>query len=195
MKIGHYYLLILFVLICGCGFVNNTGVACKNLTRLLTTHPYSVKEGQEEEVLKSGKGIVDLYFTDDLATAWVRIDENGNIDSKNYTLTYNEIGGRGRRISQLEPGTYFLNGFIANGQVMTGYYVRSIKMENFGWDKENNKAKCFSFTVKAGEKIVIPDIKYLGFDNGKDNICPKLAYSVEPEKNAPYQIGEKSLAK
>lgn len=95
------------LLIAGCGLVNNVGLIGKNLTRLFGSHPYAVKEGEEEQVLKSEKGIVDLYFTKNIGTAWMRIDENGNIDSKNYTLTYNEIGGTGRRKSQLEPGTYF----------------------------------------------------------------------------------------
>ncbi len=121
----------------------------------------------------------------------MRIDEDGNIDPKNYTLTYNELGGTGRRKSQLEPGSYFLNGFIGEG-VMTGYYVRSMKMEAFGWDKEKNRAKCFSFKVKAGEILVIPDIKYEGFIDEKNNICPKLSYTVNPSDNALYEIGDDS---
>lgn len=192
MTIKKMLLSLPLVMIASCGLVNNMGVVGKNLSRLFSTHPYAVKEGEEEQVLKSGKGIVDLYFTKDLGTAWMRIDEKGNIDSKNYTLTYSELGGMGRRKSQLEPGTYFLNGFIANGDGMTGYYTRSTKMGAFGWDKEKNKAKCFSFTVKAGETLVIPDVIYRGFPAGKDSICPKLSYSVNPAVNAPYMIGEES---
>ena len=179
------------LLIAGCGVVNNVGLIGKNVTRLFGSHPYAVKEGEEEQVLKSEKGIVDLYFTKNIGTAWMRIDENGNIDSKNYTLTYNEIGGTGRRKSQLEPGTYFLNGFIGEG-IMSGYYARSIKLEAFGWDKENKKARCFSFKVKAGEVLRIPDIKYEGFSGRENDICPKLSYTETRPDNALYEIGDES---
>ncbi len=56
----------LLLIITACGFTNNVGVIGKNLTRLFSVHPYSVKEDGEEQVLKSGKGIVDLYFTEDI---------------------------------------------------------------------------------------------------------------------------------
>lgn len=179
------------LLVAGCGVVNNTGLIGKNLTRLFTPHPYAVKKGEEEQILKSGKGIVDLYFTKNIGTAWMRIDENGNIDPKNYTLTYNEVGGTGRRKSQLKPGTYFLNGFIGEG-IMSGYYARSIMMKNFGWDEKNNKARCFSFKVKAGEVLKIPDIKYEGFFGREDDICPKLSYTETRPNNALYEIGDES---
>lgn len=192
MNIRKILLCLSLVSITACGLVNDFGVVGKNLKRLLGTHPYAVNEGEEEQILKSGKAIVSLYFTNNLGTAWMRIDENGNIDPKNYTLTYSEFGSMGRRKSQLEPGTYFLNGVVANNEGMTGYYVRSTKMESFGWDKEKNEAKCFSFTVKAGETLVIPDIEYLGLLLEENNICPKLSYTVKPSDNAQYKIGKDS---
>jgi hypothetical protein len=176
----------------GCGVVNNVGVIGKNLGRALSAHPYSVEEGKEKEILASGKGIVDVDFGP-AGTAWARIAPDGTIEDENYVLTYNELGATGRRRSQLPPGTYFLNG-VAGKDVMTGYYVRSIKMENFGWDDEKKQARCFSFTLEAGEVLIIPkaavntgNIKFQS-----DGICPKISFADGASTSPRYAIGPES---
>jgi hypothetical protein len=198
VKFKGFLLLSLLVVVTGCGFVNDVGIVSRNVVRTFTPHLYSVKDGEEEEIFRSGKGIVDLNFTGNIATAWQRVDKNGDIDTENYTLTYNELGSRGRRRSQLKPGTYFFNGFFEDSKIITGYYANSINIEPLGWDKEKNEARCFSFTIRAGETLVIPDIQYNGFDENKmkmeDSICPKLSYTIEPPADAPYKIGPESKA-
>ena len=92
-------------------------------------------------------------------------------------------------MSQLPPGTYFLNGVIINNEVMTGYYARSIKTERFGWDEEKNQAKCMSFEVKAGEKLILPSMT-MEWLSGRQDICPYISALVDNEDT--YFIGDSS---
>ena len=179
----------------GCGVANNIGVIGKNLTRLATPHPYSVEEGKEQEVLASGKSIVDLDFGEGTGTAWRRVNPDGSIDPKDYTLSYLEIGDRGRKRSQIPPGTYFLNGVMSETEsVMSGYYIRSIDVIDFGWDETKKEARCFSFTVKPGEMLIIPDVLMANNPLMRENktICPKLSFKGAVPEGAPYSIGPES---
>ena len=159
---------------------------------MFSGHPYAIKEGTEAEVLASNKGIVDMNFIN-VGTAWVRVMPDGTINDHNYTLTYNEIGGIGRRRSQLPPGTYFLNGIIGNSMT-SGYYIRSLIMENFGWDAENKQARCFSFTIKAGEVLTIPDIEvnYNPLLANNKTICPILTFVDDTPTSTSFAIGPDS---
>lgn len=187
---------LLLFLLTGCGLVNNFGVIGKNLSRGLTPHAQAVDAGKEEEVLASGMAIVDINFGNNVGTAWRRVAPDGSIEETNYYLTYNELGTRGRRVSQLLPGTYFLNGVVVSGGGMSGYYARSIGVESFGWNEDAKEARCFSFTVKAGQFLLIPDISVnydANYMNAHDTICPALAFK-EPASAESYfyKVGPES---
>ena len=182
-------LIVLFAL-AGCGFANNVGVIGKNLKRLVTPHPYSVDEGEEDEILASGMGIVDMDFGK-IGTAWMRINENGTVDIKNYTLTYFELGGTGRKQSQLPPGMYFLNGY-AGENMMTGYYLRAGSKDVFGWDEELQEPKCISFVLGAGQHLVLPKVT-VTYNSFIETICPFITVEEELENGGEYDIWKESL--
>ncbi|MDR2933912.1 MAG: hypothetical protein LBU68_01355 [Rickettsiales bacterium] len=204
MQYKQLFLIILATTLVGCGIVNNVGLIGKNLGRITSGHEYAVEEGKEKEILASGKAIVDMDFGA-VGTAWVRVNPDGTIDDKNYTLTYHEIGSIGRRKSVLPPGTYFLNGAVGQsdgnnmlssteGMFQSGYYARSIEVENFGWDAEKKQARCFSFTVKAGETLVIPKVKAVRnyLMNSDATICPIFSFVGGAVNDTRFSVGPES---
>ena len=182
-------LIVLFAL-AGCGIGSSFVSDVKTIKRLVTPHPYSVDEGEEDEILASGMGIVDMDFGM-VGTAWRRINENGAIDDINYTLTYNEAGKRGRRQSQLPPGMYFLNGYT-DEKVRTGYYARIDAKTTFGWDEELQEPKCISFILGAGQHLVLPKVKVIR-NSFIYTICPFITVEEKLENGGEYERWKESL--
>lgn len=198
--------LIVFasIFITGCGVVNNFNIVKNDLADMLTPHPLKVKESDKESILNSGMGIVDLDFGKNAETTWKKIDDNGTFSDMTYRLTYYSGGSDGRVNSKLEPGTYFMSGirflegarrFKSGGyMVASGTSAYTLESKIHGWDSEENRAQCFSFTLEAGEYLYIPNIKitYVPKIEG-DNICHKLSFVEEetPETDS-YYIGDLS---
>ncbi|MDR0953174.1 MAG: hypothetical protein LBM71_03165 [Elusimicrobiota bacterium] len=177
--------------IIGCGIANNLVTVGGDLTSLVTPHPLKVKDADMEEVLASGYGIVDIYFAPNAETTWRKIEDDGTIGKKSLKLTYFDAASSGRKKSKLEPGTYFMDGARFNQGNMhyrSGSSYNKLKNKSYGWDEEKNEAKCFSFTIKAGEYLYIPDIQLLPkYD--KDDICFVMGMSGEWPNTDSYKVG------
>ncbi|WP_428897615.1 hypothetical protein Dip518_001406 [Parelusimicrobium proximum] len=188
-------LLILTAFVCGCGVVNNLNMVKNNFATGLTTHPYKVSDKDIDAVLASGKGIVDIYFAGDVQTVWKKVNEDGTVSKKDYYLTYMQVGSRGRRKSQLEPGTYFLNGYLfskGNISYRRGTEANTLQDKNYGWDEENAKAYCFAFTLKPGQLLEIPDVIMTGTSTTGDSICQKFSFEDENISSEDFYIGDLS---
>jgi hypothetical protein len=175
-----------------CGFVNNLNTIKNNLKEDLTAHPLKVKDADKENVLSSGMGIVEMYFGKNVETTWRKIEDNGSIGSDVYKLTYFGTASSGRVNSKLEPGTYFLDGVRFNEgnlHIRSGSSSNTIQNKVYGWDSDKNEAKCFSFTLRAGEELIIPDVATTNISGSKDDTCPHLRFIDDNVVSDLFKIG------
>lgn len=195
------------LILANCGIVNSFYTIGYSFKTELTPHSYKVKRTGENSFPENGKSVVSLSFMvgdghkkSGVDTLWRKINDDGSF-SKRIHLTYWDPFKRGRIESMIEPGKYFLDGFRYNNgkfYMEAGSFSALITHKQGGWDKVKKEAMWFSFEVKKGKEIFIPDVEVLGtcVNNStrceQDKILISIKVNDENDKTPkPYKIGYK----
>lgn len=166
MKKITTFILVLLTL-SSCGLARYNANMFHMLKSDLTPHGHKVKKSGKNSFPENGTGIVSLDLKSPSGSGvnslWRKVNEDGTF-SKRTDLTYANPFKKGRTESMLEPGTYFLDGLGVTlpsygGYVRIGAFSDLFSKEQFGWDLSKNQPVWFSFTIKKGQEVYIPDIE------------------------------------
>lgn len=205
--------ILALIILSGCGLVNNVAMMGYTLSGI-GPHRYRVTEEIEKSFPGNGLAIVSMDFkvrenadpNNRAKTIWRRLNEDGSYSDR-MTFTYNEIIKRGRVRLAIKPGTYFIDG-IAFSKIdennpnyiivfQNGLFQKFYLTDQYGWDFDKKRPIWFSFTVKAGQELYIPDIEILYYCEGGYTVCTDdqltLAMRLKDEtfkKDAGYVFGD-----
>jgi len=196
--------LILFT-ISSCGMGNNFALMGYNLSAI-SPNSHKVTKEIEDTFPQNGLAIVSLNFQSEddyqdhrgVNTIWRKVNNDGTY-GKRMTFTYIELLKRGRVKLALEPGTYYIDGirflkeYKKSHQLFefsNGIFHKFYSDDQWGWDFDKKQAKWFSFTVKAGQELEIPDIfiSHKCEDNSRNctDDTAKLTMQIKSTENKTY---------
>lgn len=193
----------ILALVTGCGLANNLYTSHYTIIKDLTPHGHKVKRDGKNSFPGNGSGVVSLNFIAGneskpvgVDTLWRKVNGDGTFSDR-ISLTYFNPFKDGRVESMLEPGTYFLDG------LRYGYNQQHIRVGAFtslietntqkGWDTTKNQPRWFSFTIKEGEELAVPDVVVSARCGSGFYSCEGsnfiISIKISDIKSANYKIG------
>lgn len=133
-----------------------------------------------------GKGVVAFslsHLGKETKTYWGRVEDGKPTGQRLYLTRTNSDSNTKEFLNaqvadlMLEPGVYYLNGFVLENQ--SEFKKNNMGADydiNFGWDETLGKPVFLGFEVKAAEKFRLPDIE--------------LTYRVTEDGNTFYYVKE-----
>lgn len=197
-------LSILFLNLSSCmGLANNLRLTFYNVTTNSLPHSHKVKRSGQNAFPQNNMSVVNLNFKTTsgyVDTIWRKVNNDGTFSDR-ISLTYTNPFTSGRIESMIEPGKYFLDGIrFREGNILVseGSFRNMISRKQNGWDESRNEALWFSFEVKAGEELYVPDVIVAGKClNGRyscsneDFVLLAGIENINSVKSDKYRVGYK----